>query len=177
MTYKGEQMKTLQIESENFKSECYLTITDDNKLRMGPLSHFYTQFGNGGESHESFVLKNHVWFKQLLKDKEFLSLVLERLNQIKSSNLQKIISELSVQMRYLLSDSYNELEHWGKLSSYERAEKAALDFYENWAKKRIEWLDYALNQELNFINNNNPNNQNLITEFSLKQSNNNQALL
>lgn len=166
-----------KIESESFKSECYLTITDDNKLRMGPLSHFYTQFGNGGESYEGFVLKNHVWFKQLLKDKEFLSLVLERLNQIKSSNLQKIISELSVQMRYLLSDSYNELEHWGKLSSYERAEKAALDFYENWAKKRIEWLDYALNQELNFINNNNPNNQNLITEFSLKQSNNNQALL
>jgi hypothetical protein len=72
----------------NMKTSCYLNITPNGKLKMGPLWDFDISIGNVNydecEDPIGFYIATAAWFVQLLKDPVFVAQVKERFAYFKS---------------------------------------------------------------------------------------------
>ena len=130
---------------KGFDDECYLVITADKKIKMGPIWDLGGYFGNlDSEDVEGWAVKNTPWISRLLNDEAFSNLVYQRFKKIYSSkeSVMSLIEQYAGEMKSsLLAD---EMLH-DNLKSTENHSTSVLDSYQGEINILKEWLDARLN--------------------------------
>lgn len=138
-----------------FFSSCYMNLSRNGKLKMGPLWDFDLAFGNvdynTNDNPEGFWLKNNIaWYKSLFKDPAFVSLVKERFDYFYSQK-DVIFNEINRNAEYLQYAAVENNNKWSTLYNYTWPNNEVLGSYQNevqslktWLNRRFEWLKTAL---------------------------------
>jgi hypothetical protein len=136
---------------KGFDDECYLVITADKKIKMGPIWDLGGYFGNlDSEDVEGWAVKNTPWISRLLNDEAFSNLVYQRFKKIYSSkeSVMSLIEQYAGEMKSsLLAD---EMLH-DNLKSSEKHSASVLESYQReigllkeWLDARLYWLERSL---------------------------------
>lgn len=137
--------------SNAFIKDCYLNISPENLIIMGPVWDMSDFFGNSvSETSDGFVAKNTVWAAELLKDPDFAKLVYDRFEVIysdKSAILDMIDQltsdfEISAKGNEQAQNSFGLANAEGELFANEYA--AEIERLKVWLEKRLEWLHKSL---------------------------------
>ena len=136
-----------------FYSSCYMNLSKDGKLKMGPLWDYDVAFGTGNgrtdwaKVPEGFELKERVaWYRRLFQDPVFVAKVKERFNYY-YLNKQLMFDRIDA-VASLLSDKVvydNSL--WGRITAKSASEERVKSAYlekvstlKTWFNTRLEWL-------------------------------------
>ncbi|HOI26028.1 MAG TPA: CotH kinase family protein [Paludibacteraceae bacterium] len=131
---------------EAFFSDTYQTITEQDVLKMGPVSDMEKAFGISDSDTEGFVSKTTPWMSRLFEDPEFAALVKSRFAKIyaaKSDILNWIDTEaamlqLSAASNDVVWNSANNVE--ASNASYQEEVKRL----KTWLEGRLNWLNEEL---------------------------------
>ncbi|MBR6659638.1 MAG: CotH kinase family protein [Paludibacteraceae bacterium] len=134
-----------------FSKDCYLNISTENIISMGPIWDMSDYFGlKSNDSHEDFVVINHGWVKQLLKDMSF-STSLHKRFQVIYNQKNAILNWIDEEAKKKLPSAFsNELLHNNfdeKPNNYSSFSEKYLEEVEQlklWIDARLEWLNTAL---------------------------------
>lgn len=137
--------------SNAFLKDCYLNISPDNLIKMGPVWDMSDFFGNStSESTDDFVAKNTAWAAELIKDASFAKLVYDRFEKVYSSK-SEILSlidqqaanfEVSAKGNEQVQNSFGLADAEGERFANEYA--AEIKRLKIWLEKRLEWLHKSL---------------------------------
>jgi len=133
-----------------FFSSCYMNLSRDGKLKMGPLWDFDIAFGNvnynGCDNPEGFWIKNVAWYKRLFQDSNFVQKVKQRFNYY-YENRENIYAEINANAEYLKYSIIENNNKWKTLYVYTWPNNTIWGSYENevqsmkiWLEKRFQWL-------------------------------------
>ena len=131
-------------------SSCYMNLTRDGKLKMGPIWDFDIAFGNinynGNYEPTGFWIKNTTWFSQLFRDPAFVHKVSERFTYFydHKDDIIREINENAMYLKYAVQENENKwhtfnVETWPNyniLGSYNNEVQGLKD----WFLARMEWL-------------------------------------
>lgn len=134
-----------------FTEDCYMTISPENIISMGPIWDMSECFGlNSNDTFEDFTVINQGWAKQLFLDKDFAESVYQRF-QVIYSKKETILKWIDEEAKNKLSSAFgNELLHnnlGGESDDYLTfTEKYMREIEElkTWMDARIEWLNKSL---------------------------------
>ena len=138
-----------------FYSSCYMNLSRDGKLKMGPLWDYDIAFGNvnylGNDNPEGFwILEKVTWYKRLFKDPKFVELVKERFAYFYGRR-NDIFAEINSNADYLQYAALENNNKWGILYNYTWPNSDILGTYQNevqnmknWINRRLEWLNTAI---------------------------------
>lgn len=134
-----------------FSKDCYLNISTENIISMGPIWDMSDYFGlKSNDSHEDFVVINHGWAKQLLKDMSFSTSLHQRF-QVIYNQKNAILNWIDEEAKKKLPSAFsNELLHNNfdeKSNNYSSFAEKYLEEVEQlklWIDARLEWLNTAL---------------------------------
>ena len=134
-----------------FSKDCYLNISTENIISMGPIWDMSDYFGlKSNDSHEDFVVINHGWAKQLLKDMSFSTSLHQRF-QVIYNQKNAILNWIDEEAKKKLPSAFsNELLHNNfdeKSNNYSSFSEKYLEEVEQlklWIDARLEWLNTAL---------------------------------
>ena len=134
-----------------FSKDCYLNISTENIISMGPIWDMSDYFGlKSNDSHEDFVVINHGWAKQLLKDMSFSTSLHQRF-QVIYNQKNAILNWIDEEAKKKLPSAFsNELLHNNfdeKSDNYSSFAEKYLEEVEQlklWIDARLEWLNTAL---------------------------------
>lgn len=136
---------------KGFDDECYLLVTADKKIKMGPIWDLGKYFGNlDNEDVEGWAVMNTPWISRLLNDETFSNLVYQRFQKVYASkeSVMKMIDQYADEMKFsLLAD---EMLH-DNLKSSEKHSASVLESYQReigllkeWLDARLYWLERSL---------------------------------
>lgn len=138
-----------------FFTSCYMNLSREGKLKMGPLWDFDIAFGNI-DYHpqviglEGFWVKTSPWFTRLFEDPAFVSLVKERFAYFYGKQ-NEIFLEINRNAEYLQYAAVENNNKWGTLYNYTWPNYEILGKYQNevqnmknWLNRRLEWLNNAI---------------------------------
>ena len=154
----------------NFITSCFFHIDNDGKIKMGPIWDFDHTFGDRSSgnplnaTHKSddfrgFNIVDNVWYTYLLKDPDFVSIVVQKLNRMLDDSvaISNYISHNAE--RLYLSVYANDLIYKKHPASHRSGDdlNSAKSNYENKMKnieeftfKRIVWMKESFeNREIN----------------------------
>lgn len=134
-----------------FYSSCYMNLSHDGKLKMGPLWDYDIAFGNvnynGNDSPEGFWILRVPWYNRLFQDTAFVQKVKERFDYF-YNNRDKIYSKINDNANYLKYSIIENNNKWGTLYNYTWPNNTIWGSYQNeiqsmkiWIEKRFEWLN------------------------------------
>lgn len=139
-----------------FFTSCYMNLSREGKLKMGPLWDFDIAFGNinysvlQAESVDGFWIKTVPWYVRLFSDPAFVSLVKERFDYFYSQK-EVIFNEINRNAEYLQYAAVENNNKWGTLYNYTWPNSDILGSYQNevqnmknWLNRRLEWLNNAI---------------------------------
>ena len=134
-----------------FSKDCYINISTENIISMGPIWDMSDYFGlKSNDSHEDFVVINHGWAKQLLKDKSIYSALSQKF-QVIYNQKNAILNWIDEEAKNKLPSAFsNELLHdnfGGKSDNYSSFTEEYMKEVEQlklWIDARFEWLNTAL---------------------------------
>ncbi|MED9996542.1 MAG: CotH kinase family protein [Paludibacteraceae bacterium] len=139
-----------------FYTSCYMNLSREGKLKMGPLWDFDIAFGNinynvNAEEPEGFWIKTNVaWYRRLFEDPAFVKLVKERFAYF-YNNQNEIFAEINKNAEYLKYAAVENNSKWGTLYQYTWPNNEVLGSYQNevqylksWLNRRFEWLNTAI---------------------------------
>lgn len=139
-----------------FYTSCYMNLSREGKLKMGPLWDFDIAFGNinynvNAEEPEGFWIKTYVaWYRRLFEDPAFVKLVKERFAYF-YNNQNEIFAEINKNAEYLKYAAVENNSKWGTLYQYTWPNNEVLGSYQNevqylksWLNRRFEWLNTAI---------------------------------
>ena len=137
----------------SFFTSCYMNLSPEGKLKMGPLWDFDLAFGNvnynNNNSPEGFWIKESVWISRLFEDPSFVMQVKERFNDIMSRKVEimQYINDLSGVLRWSVLENNAK---WGTLYQSNWPNYAVwgsyrneVQYLKNWLHQRFEWLEKA----------------------------------
>lgn len=140
-----------------FFTSCYMNLSREGKLKMGPLWDFDIAFGNI-DYHpqviglEGFWVKTSPWFTRLFEDPAFVSLVKERFAYFYGKQ-NEIFLEINHNAEYLQYAAVENNNKWGTLYNYTWPNYEILGKYQNevqnmknWLSRRFEWLNTAISE-------------------------------
>ena len=140
-----------------FFTSCYMNLSREGKLKMGPLWDFDIAFGNI-DYHpqviglEGFWVKTSPWLTRLFEDPAFVSLVKERFAYFYGKQ-NEIFLEINRNAEYLQYAAIENNNKWGTLYNYTWPNYEILGKYQNevqsmknWLSRRFEWLNTALSE-------------------------------
>ena len=140
-----------------FFTSCYMNLSREGKLKMGPLWDFDIAFGNI-DYHpqviglEGFWVKTSPWFTRLFEDPAFVSLVKERFAYFYGKQ-NEIFLEINRNAEYLQYAAVENNNKWGTLYNYTWPNYEILGKYQNevqsmknWLSRRFEWLNTAISE-------------------------------
>lgn len=133
-----------------FYTSCYMNLSRDGKLKMGPVWDFDIAFGNvnynGSYLIEGFWVKNVPWYSRLFQDPDFVTKVKERFAYYYDSRMD-IYDEINANARYLRYSVEENNSKWGVLYNYTWPNYDIWGSYQNeiqsmklWLNARLEWL-------------------------------------
>lgn len=95
-------------------TSCYMHKSRDGKLIMGPLWDFDLSFGGDGLEASHFAVASSSWFKRLLQDSYFLTIVKERFHYFRGMNddIMRKIDENANLLRYASVENNNKWDTW-----------------------------------------------------------------
>lgn len=142
-----------------FFSSCYMNLTRNGKLKMGPLWDFDISLGGypfGYEyvnEPEGFQIKTSAvpWFTQLFKDPAFVEIVKQRFNSY-YNNQDKIIAHIETSASTIKQSAIANNTIWGALGDKKytttEAEQAysEQEYLKQWVVARLEWLKQAFDK-------------------------------
>lgn len=141
-----------------FYTSCYMNLSREGKLKMGPLWDFDIAFGNinynvNAAEPEGFWIKgSNQWYKRLFQDPAFVSLVKERFAYFYSQK-DIIFNEINRNAEYLQYAAIENNNKWGTLYTYTWPNSDILGSYQNevqsmknWLSRRFEWLNTAMSE-------------------------------
>ncbi|MCR5497190.1 MAG: CotH kinase family protein [Paludibacteraceae bacterium] len=165
-----------------FESNCFLNITSDGKLAMGPIYNMEDYLGNNDASYEGFVLRKEGWFARLFEDPYFVGLVAEKFNEMKGK-LSALETETDGMKAEIVASFIANEALWnanGLATSgggeIEGALKRELSSIHQWLTRRVNWLATRFENDAKTAKDD-KNGSNEITEFSLSKNSNGSALL
>lgn len=134
-----------------FFASCYMNLTRDGKLKMGPLWDFDIAFGNtnynGCDNPEEFYIKSVAWYTRLFQDPNFVEKVKARFAFF-YENREKIYAKINDNANYLKYAIVENNNKWGTLYAYTWPNNMIWGSYENevqsmkiWLEKRFQWLN------------------------------------
>jgi len=127
-----------------------LIISQEKKIKMGPVWDFDLAFGNvdysNAENPEGFWIKENLWFKRMFEDPYFSDLVNTRFNYYEN-NLSSILSKVDEFENYLSKSQKKNFEIWDILSKdvwpipvkYD-THREYVEYLKNWIDTRMLWL-------------------------------------
>ena len=141
-----------------FYTSCYMNMSRNGKLKMGPVWDFDLSFGNSGsaggktfDNPQGFYIKNQYWYIRLFEDPSFVDLVKTRFNDYyegRQAIYDMIDSESAIIKKHILED--NKL--WGRLCSKNSSEETVQQAYQkevdalkDWIETRFIWLHAQIN--------------------------------
>lgn len=162
---------------EALQSNGYVTIDENNKLVMGPIASLEDFLGNNKAPTEGFLLRNEGWFRELFQNKEFVSLVAQRFEEMKEE-LSQLSAELSTMREEELLSYQGDAALWHNIASTEaeKRQSNACEEITKWMNNRLDWLSIRFANDAKLAQTERQGN-NDITEFTLKSSQNGSALL
>ncbi len=133
-----------------FFSSCYMNLSRNGKLKMGPVWDFDIGFGNvnynGCDSPEGFWVKNVAWYNQLFKDPNFVNRVKERF-AVFYERREHIISQIDESANYLQYAAIENNGKWPTLYNHVWPNPVVWGSYEDevrvfkdWLETRFQWL-------------------------------------
>ena len=165
-----------------FESNCYLNITSDGKLAMGPISNMEDYLGNNSASYEGFVLRKEGWFARLFEDPYFVGLVAEKFDDMKGK-LSALETETDGMKAEIVRSFIGNEALWDANGlatagggEIEGALKRELSSIQQWLTRRVNWLATRFENDAKTAKDD-KNGSNEITEFSLSKNSNGSALL
>ena len=131
-------------------SSCYMSLSRDSKLKMGPIWDFDLCLGNTtyNTSYEAtgFLVKNSTWFSRLFEDPVFVEMVKNRFEYFYSQK-ENILSEINRNATYLKYAVQENDNRWQTLNAYTWPNYDIWGRYYNeiqslkeWMNTRFEWL-------------------------------------
>ena len=134
-----------------FHTSCYMNLSVDDKLKMGPLWDFDIAFGNIDytecDSPIGFYIRDVPWFHRFFEDKYFIDKVKERFIYF-YNNRHEIYSKINDNANYLKHSIIENNNKWNTLYVYTWPNNTILGSYENevqylkdWLEKRFVWLN------------------------------------
>ena len=140
-----------------FWSSCYMNVSPNGKIKMGPLWDFDIAFGNinynNNQLATGFWVKEASWIKRLFEDTYFVDKVKERFKYFmeRKEDIFMYINKTADTLHYSAIENNNQ---WGTLYSNTWPNYAVWGAYENevqymkfWLDKRFLWLDKAFEDE------------------------------
>ena len=134
-----------------FYSSCYMNLSKDGKLKMGPLWDYDIAFGNvnynGCDNPEGWWIKKVAWYKRLFEDPNFVNKVKERFEYFydKREDIYDEINANAIYLRYAVIENNCK---WNTLYTYTWPNNTIWGSYENevqsmkiWLEKRFQWLN------------------------------------
>lgn len=151
----------------NFITSCYFHIDNEGKIKMGPIWDFDRTFGDKtsenplNATHKSddfrgFNIVDNVWYTYLLKDPDFVSIVVQKLNRMLDDSVAISNYIDNNTEKLYLSAFANDLIYRNKLASYRNGTvlESAKSDYENkmesikeFTFKRIVWIKENLKRK------------------------------
>lgn len=133
-----------------FYSSCYMNLSRNGKLKMGPLWDFDTAFGNINYNNnydiEGFWIKKVMWYTRLFEDPIFVDKVKERFNYFYSRK-NDILNEINQNASYLKYSVQENENRWNTLYNNTWPNYNIWGSYMNeiqsmktWLSARFEWL-------------------------------------
>lgn len=144
---------------------------------MGPIASLEDFLGNNKAPTEGFLLRNEGWFRELFQNKEFVSLVAQRFEEMKEE-LSQLSAELSTMREEELLSYQGDAALWHNIASTEaeKRQNNACEEITKWLNNRLDWLSIRFANDAKLAQTERQGN-NDITEFTLKSSQNGSALL
>ena len=134
-----------------FWTSCYMNLSREGKLKMGPLWDFDIAFGNVNynnnyEPDGFWIYKEVAWYKRLFKDVQFVEKVKERFDFF-YLNKDMLFNEINENANYLKYSVVENNSVWNTLYEYTWPNYAIWGSYDNevaylkqWLNARMEWL-------------------------------------
>ncbi len=133
-----------------FFTSCYMNLSREGKLKMGPLWDFDIAFGNvnynNNYSTAGFWIKSVAWYKRLFDDENFVAKVKERFNFF-YSNKNLFFGEINENAEYLKYSVVENNAVWNTLYENTWPNYAIWGSFDNevaylkqWLNTRMEWL-------------------------------------
>lgn len=134
-----------------FVTDCFMSLKQNGKLKMGPLWTFEKAFGNSKDnSPRGFVIKNTKWFSRLFEDPAFVEKVKERFSYFYDHQTD-IVNEINANGEYLKYSAQENNHKWGVFDAYKKTGFTPGALYLNevqsmkeWLSRRMEWLKSEL---------------------------------
>ena len=133
-----------------FFTSCYMNMTREGKLKMGPLWDFDIAFGNvnynGCDNPEGYWIKRVPWYSRLFEDAAFVEKVKERFAYFYERR-EDIYDAINANADYLRYSVVENNCKWKTLYTYTWPNNMIWGSYENevqsmklWLEKRFQWL-------------------------------------
>lgn len=135
-------------------TSCYMNITPNGKLKMGPLWDFDIALGNvnynNNELPTGWWVADAMWFKQLLKDPVFVEQVKTRFAYFKSKK-EDIFTNINNNATYLKWSVIENDNRWNTFYNQTWPNYAVwgnynneVQYMKNWLSARFDWLEANL---------------------------------
>lgn len=158
-----------KVDCSNFDGDVYAVVSDNVRLSMGPVA-FPADVFEGDPS--GFVTRKNVWFRELLKNSDFVELAIERL-KIFSTIYPQVVRENMEMLKYRMGGEH--YLSWNQEALDDMTAKYCQNM-NGWIQSRVEWLDFKLKEELSWLQNVKATSNNEIKSFGLETSSNSKLL-
>lgn len=143
----------------SFYTSCYLNLTAEGKIKMGPLWDYDLGWGNYVfnfditpyiNSPEGFWIKDEAaWIERMFEDPEFVALAKEKWGRIYADRAVIVakIREMAERQRasiYLNDLRWQRLSNVGDYSLISRYYDAEVDKFVEWIDRRFAWMNSAI---------------------------------
>ena len=135
-----------------FYSSCYMNLTRDGKLKMGPIWDYDIAFGNIDYNNnfraDGFWVKTTTWYSRLFEDPAFVEKVKERFKFF-YNHKEDIYRDMAENAVYLKQAVVENENRWGTLYTETWPNYDIWGNYNNevqsmkeWLEERFDWLNY-----------------------------------
>lgn len=145
-----------------FYTSCYMNLSRQGKLRMGPLWDFDISLGgyppswsstSGYINHtDGFYIKDVKWMARMFEDREFVDAVKSRY-AVYYANKQAILDYIDATARANQPSARADNRLWGTVcakkssdADFDAAYAAQIDYLKNWLSTRMDWLKRAYDE-------------------------------
>ncbi|MBR4037224.1 MAG: CotH kinase family protein, partial [Tidjanibacter sp.] len=143
----------------SFFTSCYLNLTAEGKIKMGPLWDYDLGWGNYVfnfditpyiNSPEGFWIKDEAaWIERMFEDPEFVALAKEKWGRIYADRAVIVakVREMAERQRasiYLNDLRWQRLSNVGDYSLISRYYDAEVDKFVEWIDRRFAWMNSAI---------------------------------
>ncbi len=133
-----------------FRSDCYLSLIQGGKLKIGPLCRRTGILGSNPNTPTGLVMQSSAWYNRLLQDPAFTTKVKERYTYFYQAKPQ-ILQAIDNNAQYLMRSAVENSNRWSifKTVSFDATKiqyQQEVKKMEDWLDTRMDWLYRELNK-------------------------------